>query len=132
MIGAKMVRLASTLLLVSGCATDMRYSYVDPEITDQQGVFAATIADVALRHDGAVSVVEASSDNSISGSIVSSMQNAGVEVSDNAEPLRYYISKLYDGFLLRVHHLGTWTAQFFRIADGDYAKAGPTTHLKRS
>ena len=119
-------------LLVSSCAPSMQYSYVEREIIDPDGVFASSIADVALRNGGSAHIVEPYSDNELTPQIVSRIEESGVDVREDAEPLRYYISKLYDGLLLRVNYVGQWTAQFFKIADGSIAKAGPNTILRRS
>lgn len=129
--------IAITALLGASACSTAHMSYIDPDITDRSGILATEITNVALRRSGkvrpAINIVSPVQDeHPIAPTIPASMAGAGFKMDENAAPLRYYISKLYGGVLLRVEYLGEWTAQFFRVRAGDVQTAGPLTINKRS
>lgn len=100
--------------LACGCAAHDR-SFVENGITDSGGVISAEVAAVA---HGPVNVIDVEP-----GQTPLDLAAAGVVLDDTGSPLRYQVSRLYEGVLLRVHFLGTVTARFF---NGE-APAGPRT-----
>ena len=93
---------------------------------------AYEITEVAVRKSGtsrpSISVVPpVQDDHPVAPTITASLAGAGFAQSEGANPLRYYISKLYGGILLRVEYLGEWTAAFFRVKSGELVGAGPLT-----
>ena len=120
---------AIACLAVAGC---QHLSYVDPEFSDTGGVMAAEITDAVLRSGNRTVhvIVPEQSDHALSVTVPASLQGAGVAVDETGPELRYYITKLYGGILMRVKLLNEWTARFFVRGKGGIEPAGPVTIRK--
>lgn len=130
----RIIAAVLTASLASAC--QHTGSYIEQGFTDTSGVVASEITDVLVRRQGSakpsVWVVEPrQSDNPFAETIPASISGAGFPLSAEAPPLLYYVTKLYDGFLVRVNYMGEWTARYFRMRGAELTAAGPVTIQKK-
>ncbi len=113
----------ATLLLaatVGGCAYDG--SYVDPRVSGEaastQSTVAAIVRIVASEADGKALVLEPppneQANNAITSALVAALAAEGFTLTENGAPvLKYQVTPLAAGELLRVAFNGSWSALFF-------------------
>lgn len=122
--------VAGLALMVSSCQS---LSYIEPEFADSNGLVASEIVDAVSRRSQWRSVHVAppeQHDHPFAGTVDASLRGAGYSIDeegDSVPTLRYYVTKLYDGILLRVDFASAWTARFFAKDKASLVPAGPVT-----
>lgn len=120
------------LLLVSGCASGLR-SYVETITPDDaKAVGAGVVSFVQSRENpaaGAIALEGPANDALLGPEIQSELEAAGYKVeSDNARHrLRYQVTTLDNGLLVRLSLDGGDAARFYERAFGTLSPSGPFT-----
>lgn len=122
--------IAGLALMLSAC---QGLSYIEPEFADNSGAVASEIVDAVSRRSQWRYVHVAppeQRDHPFAGTVDASLRGAGYSIDeegDDIPTLRYYVTKLYDGILLRVEFASAWTARFFASDKSLLAPAGPVS-----
>lgn len=128
------MRLAAIVAVGMLSACSPHLSYIDPDFSDDGGLVASEVVDAALRHGASGSLFVAPAEqreHPFASTVSASLEGVGYRVeSDESEAvpsLRYYVTKLYGGFLLRVAYASSWTARFFAGRGQSLSPSGPVT-----